>query len=138
MYEAHYDPDVQALTFVDADDSGTPGAHAVFVCGALQDPTKMAELTGRRPPFQCGAVAGYVRGTEEIDGNEIPLMVPAVPVDDEGPRVLTGVLWIELSDADLAAIESLELAGGYREQIKTEVTVGDETALALTYVKKQP
>ena len=133
MYTPSYDPDTQALTFADESDKGPAGANAVFVCGALQDPARMTELIDRPAPFACGAVTGYFRGIAEIDGEEVAFMVAD---DDEPDRVLTGVIWLDLTDVDVAAIETLELDRGLRATVQVEVIVGDETILARTYVKK--
>jgi hypothetical protein len=109
------------------------GAHQVFVCGALQDPSRMSALLGLEPPFAPAAVTGYRRAVECIDGREIPFMIP----DRDDPRsVLTGVVWLSLARASLEMIESLELAGGFRKRISIEARIGELDLTAYSYVKR--
>ncbi len=108
--------------------------HNVFVCGALQNPAKMASVLGRDAPFAPAVSLGFYRETQSINGRNIPFMI-----DDLGDsrRPLTGVVWVALSDADLGRIEELELAGDLRERIAIEVLVGERRVQAFTYVKKR-
>lgn len=109
------------------------GERNVFVCGALQDPARMAALLGSEPPFAPAVATGYRRSVERVGGEEIPLMVP----DPGDPRsVLTGVVWLGLAEASLERIESLELDRGFRKRIAVEVRIGELTLIAYTYVKR--
>lgn len=136
MYRPFYSDRYSALYF-SADpapsESVFSGGCNVFVCGALQDPARMSELLGSEVPFAPAAATGYKRIVEDIDGKEIPFMVP----DEQDPRsVLTGVVWLDLSRAGLDGIESLELHGGLRRRISIEARIGELGLGAYTYVKK--
>ena len=102
------------------------------MCGALQNPKKMTALLGRSAPFAPAAAAGYERTVEVICDQPIPLMAPSA----DPSRVLTGVVWFGLTDADLAAIETLELDGGHRQRVNIRVEVGTRSIEAFTYVRK--
>ena len=134
MYEPHYLAEASALIFVDGPmkDKDYFGASLnAFVCGALQDPDRMAALLGRRAAFAPAVALGYRRSTETISGHRMPFMIPA---DEEA--VLTGVVWLDLNEEDLGRIEELELDGGHRRRITVDVRVGERTVEALTYVKR--
>jgi hypothetical protein len=135
MYEPRYAADFSALYFADGpatEDIFTAGTR-VFVCGALQNPSKMQDLTGQTPAFAPACVAGYKRTTEILDGNKVPFMVP----DENDPaRILTGIVWLNLDQTTLDRIESLELGGGFRQRIEITAHVGEMNLTAYTYIRK--
>ena len=135
MHEPHYAPDISALYFSDGpapEDIFNQGMR-VFVCGALQNPAKMRDVTGQSPAFAPACVAGYKRTTEIIEGNKVPFMVP----DTSDPAcILTGVVWLNLDQATLDRIESLELGGGFRRRIEITAHVGELNLTAYTYIQK--
>ncbi|MBI9086370.1 MAG: gamma-glutamylcyclotransferase [Desulfobacterales bacterium] len=139
MYRPIYVPEASALVF--AADSFRKGLGwfsatiNVFVCGALQDPEKMRSLLGLAPAFAPAAVTGYRRSEETIDGKTIPLMIPA---SDTPAQILTGVVWLHLSEADLGRIEEIELAGGHRRAAGLKVCIGQLQVAATTYIKADP
>ena len=93
----------------------------------------MSALLGFEAPFAPATTSGYRRGLECIDGREIPFMVP----DERDPRrVLTGVVWLDLTKASLDRIESLELDGGHRRRIAIAARIGELDLTAYTYVRK--
>lgn len=108
------------------------GKINVFVCGALQNPDKMNSVINRAAPFTPAAVGGFKRITESIDDAAIPFMVPSENLDE----ILTGILWLDLSEQELSKIEGLELNGDFRKRIEIEVCVGQARLPAFTYVKK--
>jgi hypothetical protein len=131
-YRPHYHPEVQALVFgagVLLEDPLDAGRH-VFVCGALQDPVRMTALVGRRAPFAAGAVRGFARVQERVGGREVPFMVPA-----ESGGVLTGLVYLGLSDEELRAIEVLELAAGLRKRVEVAVVIGERVVPAATWIR---
>jgi len=93
----------------------------------------MSLVLGREAPFAPAATAGYRRVVERIDGEDIPFMVP----DEDDPRsILTGVMWLDLTEESLERIESLELSGGLRRRISIEARVGELNLAAWSYVKR--
>jgi hypothetical protein len=136
VYRPFYSPESSCLYFATEElsvDRVFAGSRNVFVCGALQDPAKVSALLGAEPPFAPAAATGYERVVEPIGGEQIPFMAP----DPGDPRrVLTGVVWLDLSEGDLEKIESLELGGGFRKRISIEVRIGERTLAAFTYVKR--
>ena len=135
MHEPRYAANFSALYFTDGpatEDIFNRGMR-VFVCGALQNPIKMHDVTGQSPAFAPACVVGYKRTTEIIEGSEVPFMVP----DENDPgRILTGVVWLDLDQATLDRIESLELEGGHRRRIEITVHVGELNLTAYTYIRK--
>jgi hypothetical protein len=103
----------------------------VFVCGALQSPSKMVPLLGRRAPFAPAVARGYWHTSEKIKEKNIPFMVPSDP-----QRVLTGVVWLDLTEQEVRKIETIELDGSFRKSVVIEIQVGDRTIEAITYIKK--
>lgn len=136
MYEPSYDDRANALVFLSAVDEGRDVlamASNAFVCGKLQNPEKMAGLIGRYAPFAPAIALGFDHVIQSIDGASIALMVP----DDVNPQhALPGVVFLGLSLAELAAIETLELAGWHRRRIEIEVLVGAARLKASTFIKK--
>jgi hypothetical protein len=136
MYRPVYSDEHSALYF--CSDATPPesvfsGRHNVFVCGALQNPARMSALLGLEAPFAPAAASGYKRSVERIDGRELAFMVP----DESDPRsVLTGVVWLDLSEVSLEKIESLELEGGYRRRAAIEARIGELDLITYTYVRK--
>jgi len=109
------------------------GPGRVFVCGSLQDPAKMNGILGRESPFAPAFVLGYRHVKEDIDGKIILLMIAA---PGEKDSVLPGVVWLNLTETDLRAIEAIELAGGYRKAARIPVRVGSRTIEAMTFIKR--
>ena len=136
MYRPHYDAKINALYFLDEAVPETippQGGLNIFVCGGLQNPDKMVPLLGRSAPFAPAALKGYKRTSETVQGREIPFMVP----DENDPgRVLTGVVWLDLTREERENIETFELAGGLRKREKVRITVGEATIDAMTYLKR--
>ncbi|HPQ69428.1 MAG TPA: gamma-glutamylcyclotransferase [bacterium] len=130
MYQAHYDVDARALLFVDgeknAGDYLTMGIN-VFVCGGLMNPVRMGGLIGRNAPFAPAIADGYTHRHVEAS----PFMLP----DDDPSAALLGVVYLGLSSAEVARVETLELDGGYRKQIPLEVRVGDRICPAISYTR---
>ncbi|MFC1707987.1 gamma-glutamylcyclotransferase family protein [Planctomycetota bacterium] len=136
MYQPHYDADRWTLFFVDGplvDKDCFAGERNVFVCGGLQHPDKMAWVSGRNAPFAPAVAIGYRRTWKQVDGKAISFMVPDL---DDPRRVLTGVVWLDLSPADIERIEAFELGGGLRQRVEIDVLVGDAVVRAITYVEK--
>jgi hypothetical protein len=93
----------------------------------------MSALLGLEPPFAPAVATGYRRTVERLGGKDVPFMIP----DERDPRsVLTGVVWLDLSEASLEKIESLELDGGIRQRITIEAGIGELKLTAYTYVKR--
>jgi hypothetical protein len=136
MYEPIYSVQHSALYFSTEPippERAFSGGHNVFVCGALQNPATVSALLGLEPPFAPAVATGYRRSVDSIGGEEVPFMV----ADERDPRsVLTGVVWLCLSDASLDKIESLELDRGVRKRIGIEARVGELRLSAFTYIKK--
>jgi hypothetical protein len=136
MYRPFYSPESSALYF--SAHSVPPeavfsGECNVFVCGALQNPVEMSGLLQSQPSFAPAVAVGYRRAVERVDKDDIPLMVP----DEDDPRsVLTGVVWLDLTEESLEKIESLELSGGLRKRIAIQVRMGEVKVDAYTYVKR--
>jgi len=134
MMKAHYNQEGQFLVFT-TDHAPVPPFETgtnIFVCGALQDPEKTAALIGRRAPFVCAIAQGFKRTAALIEGRRIPFMVE----DKENPHgLLTGAVWLGLTDQEVAAVEKLELEGGYREPIEIIVRAGELSIRARTYLK---
>jgi hypothetical protein len=135
MYTPIYSDEYSALYFSSDPTSSRSvfsGGCNVFVCGALQDPSKMSALLDLEPPFAPAVAVGYRRSVDRIDGEDRPFMVP----DADDPRsVLTGVVWLDLAGAALQRIESLELDRGLRKRIAIEARVGELSLSVYTYVK---
>lgn len=137
MYEPHYDPEGHVLVFVDGPprlQSYFAGPHHVFVCGALQHPDSMTPIIGRRASFAPAFTAGFARVTKDVDGRMIDFMVPQA---DRDHGILSGVLWLNLTAAEVERIDSVELAGGLREAIAIEVRVGDRRLHATSYIERR-
>ena len=136
MYRPVYSGEYSALYFSSDPISFeriTRGGRRVFVCGALQDPLAMSALLGLEPPFAPAVATGYRRTVERLGGKDVPFMIP----DEGNPRsVLTGVVWLDLSEASLEKIEALELDGGIRKRIAIEARIGELELTACTYVKR--
>lgn len=135
MHRIHYDAEGNTLVFLvpDADaEEVWRGKNNAFVCGALQNPEKMTELLGHPASFAPGLVYGYDHRLIPIDGKQVPLMLP----DRQPSRALSGVIWLNLAAADLAAIEALEMEGNYRTRVDIEVLVGHRRLSACTFVQK--
>jgi hypothetical protein len=93
----------------------------------------MSGLLGQEPSFASAAVTGYRRSVERIDGEDIPFMVP----DENDPRnVLTGVVWLDLTQGSLERIESLELERGLRKRITVDARIGELRLDLLTYIRR--
>jgi Gamma-glutamyl cyclotransferase, AIG2-like len=136
MVHYRYDESASTLVFsgkISPDKNPFSGKINVFVCGALQNPEKMNSVLGQTPIFAGGAVTGYHRGTELINGNKIPFMKPAV---NHPSRILTGIIWLDLSKESLKKIEEIELEGDYRKPLHIPVQTGELVIDAITYVKK--
>ena len=58
-----------------------------------------------------------------------------VPDEDDPGRVLTGVVWLDLTVEEQEKIEAFELAGGLRKREQVRVTVGEAAIAAITYLK---
>ncbi len=136
MLKSLYHPGIQTLIFFENsppnDNRLREGTH-VFVCGALQNPKKTGSLLGSVPSFTYGAVKGFHRGTEMINNREIPFMLPS---EGDPDKVLTGIVWLDLSGDQLSKIEALELENNYRKRIRLPVQIGELQIEAFTYVKK--
>ncbi len=136
MYTPIYSTEYSALYFSSdpmSSESVFSRGRNVFVCGALQDPARVSALLGLEPSFAPAATAGYRRTVECIDGEDVPFMVS----DEDDPRsILTGVAWLDLTNASLEKIEALELEGGFRKRIAVEARTGELRLTAYTYVKK--
>jgi len=136
MYKPYYDAQSCALFFVDGpleDRNYFGGKINVFVCGGLQHCAKMASLIGRNAPFAPAAIRGHLRTWERINGKDIAFMIP----DSNDPyRVLTGVVWLDLSGEDVRKIETFELQNNLRRRINVNVHVGERIVQAITYIKR--
>jgi hypothetical protein len=136
VYRPFYSPEASCLYFAREELSAErvfSGSCNVFVCGALQDPAKMSALLGAEPPFAPAVATGHRRVVEPIVGEEIPFMAP----DPDHPhRVLTGVVWLDVSEEGLERIEALELERGLRKRVAIEVRIGERVLGAFTYVKR--
>lgn len=136
MYEPHYDPESYAVLFlpgppekVDYLDSG----RNIFVCGSLQQPKKMAALVGREAAFAPAVALGYRRLWRKVEGRDVSFM----EVDPQNPnRPLTGMVYVGLTDEEVAGVETYELEGGVRRRVTIEVFVGDRRVEALTYLNR--
>jgi len=135
MYKPFYDAINSTLIFIDEANETYDfpgGQNNVFVCGALQDPEKMGQVLGHAAPFAPGVVRRYGRGTEHIGGRKIPFMLPAA----DPTAMLTGIVWLDLSESDISKIEALELKGNLRKRTEIQVHVGDKILHAMTFIKK--
>jgi hypothetical protein len=136
VYRFFYSPESSSLYFSTARlpaERLFSGSRNVFVCGALQDPVKMSALLGAEPFFAPAVATGFARSVESIAGEEIPFMVP----DRDDPHgVLTGAVWLDLTEGNLERIESLELDRGFRKRIRIEARIGERRISAFTYVKR--
>ena len=136
MYKPLYDAKASALFFADGETSSKNlpiGKINVFVCGALQNPDKMHSLIGRSAAFAPAAVSGFRRVTKAVAGKLVPFMVPS---KSDHAKILTGVVWLDLTDKELTKIESLELDGDLRKRIRLNVRAGERRVEAYTYIKK--
>ena len=134
MYKPFFITETACLIFVsEGTDAGSllSGTNNIFVCGGLQNPEKMSSSLGREAAFAPAAVCGYERTSEVRDGKEIPFMAPCE--NDSG--ILTGVVWLDLTDEDVSKIEGFELAGNYRKRIEIHVQAGERAVPAFTFVK---
>jgi hypothetical protein len=136
MYRPVYSAESSALYFSSdpiSSERVMRGGRRVFVCGALQDPLAMSALLGLEPPFAPAVTTGYRRAVERLDGEDVSFMIP----DEHDPRsLLTGIVWLDLSEASLEKIESLELEGGIRRRIAIEARIGELKLTAYTYIKR--
>ncbi|MBN1946931.1 MAG: gamma-glutamylcyclotransferase [Bradymonadales bacterium] len=135
MYQPRYQPQISALLFIDGPADPAPdylaGKVNLFVCGALQDPARMSALVGRSIPFAPAVCLGFRRITRRVGDREVPLMV----ADLGNPsRVLTGVVWLDLSGSEVRAVETLELEGNLRKPVAVQVMVGELLLDAITYI----
>jgi hypothetical protein len=136
VYDAYYDPESWSLVFIpgpreERDYFG--GDTNVFVCGGLQHPEKMASIVGRRLPFAPAVARGFRRAWLDAGTEKVSFM-HACPEEPE--RILTGVVWLGLSEKEIGRIESFELKGELRRRIAVDVAVGERTVKAFTYVKR--
>jgi hypothetical protein len=130
MYQPHYDARSRALFLLT--DSSCPaggGKNHVFMCGALQSPDRMASLLGRSPSFAPAVVRGYLHRSETVDGIDVPMMLPS-----DARRVLTGIVWLDLTDDEVGKIDAIELDGSLRKKIILDVEIGDAMVEAVTYL----
>ncbi len=134
MYKPVYDSRSNVLIFVDdfvEKRDYLDGEINVFVCGALQDPDKMASLIERPAPFTPAVAAGFEHIDEEIDNAPVAFMIPS-----ENPHtILTGILWLDLTPDELDRIETIELRGNLRQRSNIMVRVGGKTVDAITYMR---
>jgi hypothetical protein len=136
VYHAYYDPQSWALLFIpgpreERDYLG--GETNVFVCGGLQQPERMASIVGRSPPFAPAVARGFRRAWIEVGKERVSFMLDCPEAPD---RILTGVVWLGLSEEEIGRIESFELKEGLRKTVAVEVAVGERTVKARTYVKR--
>ena len=134
MYQPVYDQRANALIFVDDFVEGQDylgGEVNVFVCGALQDPDKMASLIDRRAPFAPATAVGFEHIHDQIDGAPVAFMVPS----QDPHAILTGVLWLDLTPGELERIEALELRGNLRQRGGIVVHVGGKLVDGITYMR---
>ncbi len=133
MYTPSYDAERNALYFV-ADPHENRDRFAgrinVFVCGGLQNPDKMAAVLGRAAAFAPAMARGFRHDRVNVNGRDMPFMLPAEPT-----AALTGVVWLDLSADELAKIEAIELADNLRRRIDLAVHLGHSTLAAISYVK---
>jgi hypothetical protein len=135
LYRPFYSPEISSLYFSTERlpaNRVSSGVRNVFVCGALQDPVKMSALLGAEPPFAPAVASGYKRTVGAIAGEGIPFMVPD---REDSHSLLTGVVWLDLTEENLERIESLELDRGLRKRITIEARIGELRVTAFTYVR---
>jgi hypothetical protein len=135
MYMPRYDPQRQCLYFVESGlESEQPlaGRKNVFVCGALQNPEKTAALIGRSAAFAPAFIIGFHRVSEKIGDGLVPFMI----LSENEAEALSGVVWLDLGDDEIAKIEELELRGGLRKRITVQARVGESAVEAASYIKK--
>ena len=135
MHRPIYDDSAFALYFAaeDAAPRSAPfdAALNAFFCGPLMHPDRVAALLGRTPTYAPAVAVGYTRRFEDVAGQSTAFMVPA---EDDPHRLLSGVAYLDLTDADLASIETLELAGGLRRRVTIDVRVGEHPVSAVTWL----
>lgn len=134
IYKPHYDDKNRALVFLagPADKEDYFGGKInVFVCGALQSPDKMTPLLGRNAPFVPAVAGGYWHTLQRIEGKEISFMVK-----DDPRKMLTGIVWLDVTEEEVRGIEKFEFAGNFRKRAAIKVQIGDKVIQAITYVRR--
>lgn len=107
----------------------------VFVCGALMDPTFTAAVIGR-PPATCPAVArGFIRSSAEINGQQIPFLVPS-------PGSITqGAALLGLTEHEIEKLDAFEQTPQIRRKISLDgvsydkLIIGNIELNGITYIK---
>ena len=136
MFKARYDEESWSLVFCEGslEEKGAfPEGTNVFVCAALQDPEMIGPMIGRNAPFAPAFCRGFRRVMEKVGGRDIPFMLS----DSENPdSVLTGTVYLGLSDAEVRSVEKFELENRMRRRIKLDVFVGEKQIQAVTYIKR--
>lgn len=135
MYEPYYDEKGRTLFFVDGkleDKDYFGGMMNVFVCGLLQDPAKMKALVGRNLPFAPAVASGFVRRWEKVEDKNFFFMIST---PDKPERVLTGIVWLDLTRDDVKKIEVFELRENVRRRVTIKVQTGDRFIDAITFIK---
>ena len=130
-----YDPESWSLYVADA-----PRSHAglfggvlnVFVCGAMQEPARMAACLGRDCPSAPAVARGFLRRFEGQGALRRSFMLPD---PSDAARVLTGTVYLDLSPDELARLEAVERQGGLRRRIDLDVQVGEVRLAAISFVK---
>jgi hypothetical protein len=134
VYRPLYDVPSRALLFIAGPATKRDyldGKINVFVCGALQSPDKMTPLLGRNAPFVPAVARGYWQTTIEVNGKRVPMMT-----ETDREHLLTGVVWLDVTEEEVGKIEVFELAGNLRKRIAIDIQVGDKVVKAITYMKR--
>lgn len=136
MYEPYYDEQDRTLFFVD----GAPekkdyfgGVMNVFSCGVLQSPSRMKTIIGHNAPFAPAVAFGFTRRWEKVKDKDYFFMIST---PDKGERVLTGIIWLDLTRDDVKRIETFELQENVRRRVTIKVQVGDRFIDTITYIKR--
>ena len=133
-YRPYFDAPSRALFFIAGPASKKSlldGKINMFVCGALQSPDTMTPLLGRKAPFVPAVAQGFWQTSIQVDGKRIPMMTAT-----DRQHLLTGVVWLNVTEREVQSIEKFELAGNLRKRITIDVHVGDRVIKAITYVKR--
>jgi hypothetical protein len=93
----------------------------------------MRSLIGRAACFAPAIAFGWTWELVAIDGK--PTQFMAAAPGDPG-RALPGVVWLDLSEAEAAVIDALELADGLRRKVRLDVQIGRRRLPASTFVRK--
>ncbi|MDP8222582.1 MAG: gamma-glutamylcyclotransferase family protein [Candidatus Lernaella stagnicola] len=136
LYQPHYDARLNALVFLtrnDEDRDMLRTARRVFVCGSLQNPSRMAEVVGRPLSFATCFVTGFAHRTLSVGDRLVPFML-ATPNDRQ--HTLPGVLYLGLTEKELRKIMDVELGDGHRKRVEVQVRVGSHSLEATTFIKK--